>query len=103
MSENNNSSSFGWGLLGGILGGIVAGILLAPKPGKETREELKEAVSEIADKCAPKLQEAQKKALESIDYVKYQIERQYNKLNESIKAKNLQKAKEKESISAKMR
>ena len=101
MSDNNNSSSFGWGLLGGILGGIVAGILLAPKPGQETREELKEAVSDIAEKCAPKLQEAQKKALESIDLVRYQLEKQYNKLNSSIKAKNLRKAKEKESNASK--
>ena len=39
---------------------------------------------------------AKKQALESIDLVKYKIEKQYNKINDAIKAKNLQKAKEKE-------
>ena len=85
------------GLLGGILGGIVAGVLYAPKSGKETREELKECITEFAEKHAPEIQAAKRQALQSIDLVKYKLENHYNKLNESIKAKNLQKAKEKES------
>jgi len=103
MSDKDNSISFGLGLLGGILGGIVAGILYAPKSGEETREELTKTVAGLAEKYAPQIQDAKKQAMESIDLVKYQLERQYDKVNSSIKAKNLQKAKEKESASNKLK
>lgn len=84
------------GILGGVLGGIAAGILFAPKSGEETREELKECARSFAQKHAPQIDKAKKQALESIDLVKYKIERQCNKLTDAIKAKNMQKAKEKE-------
>lgn len=96
MSNKDNSISFAMGILGGILGGIVAGVLFAPKSGKETREEIKECVQEFAQKNAPHIDRVKKHAMESIDLVKYKIERQCNKLSDSIRAKNLQKAKEKE-------
>ena len=101
MSKKESSLSFGLGILGGILGGIVAGILYAPKSGQETREEIKETVSELAEKYAPQIQAAKKQAIDSMEMVKYQLEKQYNKFNSSIKAKNLQKAKEKEFHSGK--
>lgn len=96
MSKKDNSIAFGMGLLGGILGGVVAGILFAPKPGRETREELNQAISEFAQKHAPQINEAKKQAMESIDLVKYKLEKKYNKINDSIKANNLRKAKERE-------
>lgn len=96
MSKGNSSISFGLGLLGGILGGIAAGVLFAPKPGEETRKEIAEAVKDLAEKHAPEIKNAKKQALDSIDLVKYQLEKQYQKLNDSLKAKNLAKAKEKE-------
>lgn len=99
MAKEDNSISFGLGLLGGIIGGVVAGILFAPKPGKETREELKTFVNDFAQKHAPEIKEAKKQALESLDMMKYKLERQYNKLNDHIKAKQMAKAKEKEHMS----
>lgn len=94
MSKKNNSMSFGLGLLAGVVGGIIAGILYAPKPGEESRNELKEVVSELAEKHSPEVKEAKQQALESIDLVKYKLERQYRKLNHMLKSKKLQKAKE---------
>ncbi len=96
MSKEDNSISFGMGLLGGILGGIAAGILFAPKAGTETRKEVKECIDDFAQKNAPQIKEAKKQAMESIDLVKFKLEKEYNKINSSIKARNLQKAKEKE-------
>lgn len=94
MSKKGSSISFGLGLLAGVVGGIVAGVLHAPKPGEESRAELKEVISELAQKHSPEVKEARKQALESIDLVKYKLERQYRKLNHMLKSKKLQKAKE---------
>lgn len=99
MSKKDKSFGFAMGILGGIVGGIVAGILLAPKSGKETREELKDCMKTLAETHAPHIEFAKKQAMESIDLVKYKIEKQYNKINDAIKAKNLQKAKEREHCS----
>lgn len=98
MSEKNNSISFGVGLLAGVVGGILAGVLYAPKPGEESRNELKEVISDLAEKHSPEVKEAKKQALESIDLIKYKLERQYRKLNHMLKSKKLQKAKELEDI-----
>jgi len=94
MSKNNNSISFGLGLLAGVVGGILAGVLYAPKPGEDSRKELKEVAVDLAHKHSPEVKDAQKQALESIDLVKYKVERQYRKLNHVLKSKKLQKAKE---------
>ena len=96
MCKKDSSISFAMGILGGILGGIVAGVLLAPKSGKETREEIKKCMKDFAEVNGPHIDNAKKQAMESIDLVKYKIEKQYNKINEAIKAKNLLKAKERE-------
>ena len=94
MSNKNSSISFGLGLFAGVVGGIVAGILSAPKTGEESRSELKETVTDLVQKHSPEIKEARKQALESIDLVKYKLERQYRKLNHMLKSKKLQKAKE---------
>ena len=94
MSKENNSISFGLGLFAGVIGGIVAGILFAPKSGEESRKELKEVIDEFSEKHSPEINEAKQQALESIDLVKYKLERQYRKLNHVLKSKKLQKAKE---------
>ncbi len=93
MSRDDNSIIFGMGLLAGVVGGIVAAILYAPKSGKETREELKTIVNDFAQKHAPEIKEAKKQALESLDVMKYKLEKQYNKINDHIKAKQMAKAK----------
>ena len=94
MSEKNSSINFGLGLIAGIVSGIIAGVLYAPKPGEETREELKEVISDLAEKHSPEVKEAKKQALESIDLVKYKVERQIRKLSHMIRSKKLHKAKE---------
>ena len=97
MSKEDNSVVFGLGLLSGVIGGIIAGILMAPKPGEETRKEVEEVVVDLAQKHAPEIQEAKRQALTSIDMMKYSFEKKLNKLNEIIRAKQLARAKEKES------
>lgn len=93
MSKDDNSIIFGMGLLAGVVSGIVAAILYAPKSGKETREELKTIVNDFAQKHAPEIKEAKKQAMESLDMIKYKLEKQYNKINDHLKAKQMAKAK----------
>lgn len=97
MSEKN-STSFGLGLLAGVVGGIIAGVLYAPKSGEKSRSEVKEVITDLLEKHSPEINEAKKQALESIDLVKYKLERQYRKINHILKSKKLQKAKELEDI-----
>src|SRR5574344_622662 len=94
MSKSSNSISFGLGLFAGVIGGILAGVLYAPKSGEESRNEVKKVVTDFAQKHSPEVTDARQQALESIDLVKYKIERQYRKLNHMLKSKRLQKAKE---------
>ena len=91
MSKEDNSISFGMGLLAGIVGGVVAAILYAPKSGAETREDVKNYVNDFAQRHAPEIKEAK-----SLDMMKYKLEKQYNKINEHIKAKQMAKAREME-------
>lgn len=97
MSKEDNSICFGIGLLAGVIGGVVAAVLYAPKPGEETRKNVEEAVAGLAQKYTPEINEAKRQALTSIDVMRYRLEQQYNKINNAIKAKQLAKAKEKES------
>ena len=46
------------------------------------------------EKHAPQIAEAKKQALESVDLMKYKLERQFRKLSNSVKSKKMQKAKE---------
>ncbi len=94
MGKKNSSISFGLGLLAGVVGGIISGILYAPKSGEKSRKEVKEIISDLAEKHSPEVREAKQQALESIDLIKYKLERQFRKLNYMIKSKKLQKAKE---------
>lgn len=97
MSKNSNFS-FGFGILAGVVGGIIAGVLYSPETGEESRKKLKEVVSDLAEKHSPEVKEAKKQALESIDLIKYKVERQLRKLTHILKSKKLQKAKELEDI-----
>lgn len=94
MSKNNGSLGFSFGLLAGLIGGVLGGLLYAPKSGEESRAKLQEYLADSAQKHSPEVKEAKKQALESIDLIKYKLERQYRKLNHMIKSKKLQKAKE---------
>lgn len=96
--EEKSSICFGLGLLAGVLGGIAAGILFAPCPGEEMRGKVKDTVCDLAEKYSPEVQEAKKQALESIDLLKYNLEKQYKKFANMLKSKKLRRAKELEDI-----
>lgn len=97
MPKEDNSFSFGVGLLLGVVGGVIAAVLYAPKSGEETRQDVENAITDIAQKYTPEIKEAKKQALTSIDVIRYRLEQQYNKISDAIKAKQLAKAKQKES------
>lgn len=97
MSDDNKSFMFGMGLIAGVIGGVIAGVLLAPKPGEETRKELKDAACKFYEENSPAISEAKKQALESVDLMKYRLERQLRKFTNMIKNRKLRKAKELES------
>ena len=96
MSKKNDEFAFSLGIIAGVVGGIIGGILFAPKSGEESRKELKDAACDLYEKHAPQNMKKKKQALESVDLVKYKLERQFRKLNNSIKSKKMQKAKERE-------
>lgn len=98
MCKEKSSVGFGIGLIAGVIGGIIAGVLYAPRPGSEMREKLKETVCDLAEKHSPAVNEAKKQALESIDLLKYNLEKQYKKFGNMIKSKKMRKAKELEEI-----
>lgn len=93
MAKDDFSTSFCIGLLGGLIGGIVAGVLLAPKSGEETREEVKEAFIQAKEKYTPKIVEAKKETKRAIDIIRYKLEKQFEKINSAIKARQMAKAK----------
>ena len=96
--SKKSSIGFGLGLIAGVIGGIVAGILYAPKPGAEMREKVKETVCELAEKYSPEVAEAKKQAMESVDLLKYKLEKQYKKFGNMLKNSKMRKAKELEEI-----
>ncbi len=97
MSKEDNSFGFGIGMLLGVIGGVIAAVLYAPKSGEETRKDVENVITDLAQKYTPEITEAKRQAMTSIDVMRYRLEQQYNKINETIKAKQIAKAKEKES------
>ena len=93
MSKENFSMSFGLGLLGGIIGGVIAGVIFAPTSGDETRKELQEAIQNAKETYTPKVIEAKDKTIKALDIIKCKLEKQINRINSSIKARQLAKAK----------
>ena len=102
MSNEKSSIGFGLGLIAGVVSGIVAGVLLAPDSGEKSREKLKSAVCDLAEKHSPSIQDAKKRAFESIDLLRYKLERQYKKFNNMLKSNKMRKAKELESSEYKL-
>lgn len=98
MCKKNDAFAFSMGIIAGVVGGIAAGILFAPKSGEETRKELKNTACELYEKHAPQIVEAKKQAIESVDLMKYKLERQFRKINNAIKSQKMLKAKELEDI-----
>lgn len=96
--SDNKAFAFSMGLIAGVVGGLVAGVLLAPEPGEESRKKLKEAACELYEKNSPAISDAKKQAMESVDLMRYKLERQFRKFNNMIKSKKLLKAKEIEEL-----
>lgn len=94
MCKKNDAFVFSMGIIAGVVGGIIGGVLFAPKSGEESRKEIKDAACELYEKHAPQIVDAKKQALESVDLMRYKLERQFRKLNNSLKSKKMQKAKE---------
>ena len=94
MSKEKSSIGFGMGLIAGVVGGLIAGILYAPKPGAESRKILKESICEFVEKNSPAVTEAKKNAIESVDLLRYKIERQYKRINDKLKSMRMKKAKQ---------
>lgn len=99
MSKEKSSIGFALGLIAGVVGGLIAGVLYAPCPGDEMRKKVKETVCDLAEKHSPAVKEAKKQALESMDLLKYKLERQYNSFSNMLKSKKMRKAKELEEVS----
>ena len=97
MSREKSEVGFGLGLIMGVIGGIFAGVLCAPESGAEMRKKVKNTVCELAEKHSPEINEAKQQALESIDLLKYKLEKQYKKFSNMLKNRKLRKAKELES------
>ena len=97
MSKERTSIGVGIGVIAGVVGGILAGVMYAPKTGKESREKLKSTICDFAEKHSPAIQDAKKKAYESIDLLRYKLERNYKKFDNMLKSKKMRKAKELES------
>ncbi|HCB11678.1 MAG TPA: hypothetical protein DEO94_06065 [Cyanobacteria bacterium UBA11991] len=93
MCKKDDTFLFSMGILAGVVGGIFAGVLFAPKSGEETRKELKDSACEFYEKHAPQIVYAKKQALESVDLMKYKLERQFRKINNTMKSKKMLKAK----------
>ncbi|MFH0702523.1 MAG: YtxH domain-containing protein [bacterium] len=99
MSRNSdNSVSFGIGILFGVLTGVAAGILFSPKSGEKMREELKETVNKFSKDIPSDLAKTKTVSLDMINKLKYTIEKQIVRINESIKAGKMAAAKTKEEL-----
>ena len=92
--SKNKSLMFGMGLLAGVVGGVIAGVLFAPKSGEESRKQIKEAAEKFYEEHSPAISDAKKQALESVDLMKYKLERQLKKFTNMLKNRKLRKAKE---------
>ena len=69
------------------------------KNNSEMREKVKDTVCDLAEKHSPAVNEAKRQAMESIDLLKYKLEKQYKKFGNMLKSKKMRKAKELEEVS----
>ncbi|MBQ2645154.1 YtxH domain-containing protein [bacterium] len=96
MSKDDNALIFGIGILAGVTTGIIAGLLLAPQSGEETRKKLETQINDLSKNCCPTVEEAKRQALATVDVIQFKIEKAIKKINDTIKARQLAKAKDKE-------
>lgn len=95
MARDDDGLLFGIGILAGVTAGIVGGLLFAPQSGEETRKKIEDKFNEVTDNC-PCIENIKRQTLEAIDVLQYKIEKTIKKIDDSVKAKQLARAKEKE-------
>ena len=96
MSQDDNALIFGIGILAGVTTGIIAGLLFAPASGEESRKKLEAQVTDFAQNHCPTVEEAKRQALATVDVIQFKIEKAIKKINDTIKARQLARAKDKE-------
>ena len=96
MSRENGELIFGLSILAGLATGAVLGVLFAPRKGKESRKIICDTVVKFADEKVKSIEKAKEQAIKEIETVQYNIEKALQKINDSLKAKQHAKAKNKE-------
>lgn len=91
--KEDNSISFGVGLLAGMVGGIIAGILCAPRSGEETRADLSAKAAAIKNNFPQKIDGARRKSIRCIERTKASLENIIEDIQDSLKAKKMANAK----------
>jgi len=97
-SKSDNTLAFGIGTLFGVLAGVAVAVLFSPKSGEEMRKDLKTATKKILSEKNPNLIYTNKINNTAIARLQYTIEKQFNKIIESIKAARMAEAKRKEEL-----
>ena len=92
MSKNNDC--FEIGLAAGIIGGLIAGILFAPDEGEKSREKILTAVKNFHEEHDDEIEDAKNNISKAFDYLVYNVECQFRKLVNRIRARRLRRAKE---------
>ena len=95
-NKDDNELLFGIGILAGVTAGLIAGLLFAPESGEKSRKKIHDKIVDIKDNYCPTVEEAKRQALATCDVVQYNIEKSIKRIKDSIKARQLEKAKDKE-------
>lgn len=91
--ESDVCISFGVGLLAGVVAGILAGVLTSPKSGEDMRADFVDNVKSLKNNLMNDVSEATESGVNLIDKTKASIENQIKKIADSMKARQMAKAK----------
>lgn len=97
-NDSDGSLSFGVGFIFGVGLGAILGLLIAPKSGAELRTELKSMANDLPDNLNTGLDDTKDKCCSYVDNVRYNVEKQFKQINDSIKAGKMAAAKKKEEL-----
>jgi gas vesicle protein len=97
MARSDTSlSHFLTGLIIGFLSGGIVALLLSPQSGEENRETVKRATSTLADSVKDEVSNPYGHTQRFIEKQRFNIEKQWSKLQAQLKASQLEKAKKRE-------
>jgi len=97
-SKTDDALAFGVGTLFGVLAGVAVAVLFSPKSGEEMRKDLKTAAKKIMSEKNPKMIYTNQINKVALAKLQYSIEKQFNKIIETIKAARMAEAKRKEEL-----